>query len=283
MLTAETEARLLSYLHEDVGNGDVTTEITPQRECHAAITVNEKCVVAGVEEAVFLLKNSGLHPRPLKKDGQWARKGEKIMVVVGNNRKVLTLERVCLNILGRMSGVATLCAKAREKINLVKGRKNPGKIVIAVTRKTVPGFQLLDKKAAEVAGCWGHRKNLSEMILLKDNHLAFFPDTLSAVRRAKETGKKFEVEVESMEQALEAAVAQPDIIMLDNFSHAEAKKTIRTLRKKGFKGKIELSGGITLKNLNNYSKLGADIISMGELTKRAKIIDFSLDILNAQR
>ncbi len=293
MLSAEIEARLLGYLREDAGTGDVTSEITPQAQCRAEIMANEKCMIAGIEETVFLLKNVGLNATAKKKDGQWAVKGEIIMEVRGSNRKILTLERVCLNVLGRMSGVATLCAKAKEiaggdikgittrnKISAPKKTQRPLP-VIAVTRKTVPGFQLLDKKAAEVAGCWTHRKNLSEMILLKDNHLTFFPDTLSAAQKAKATGQSFEVEAENKAQALHAAAAQPDILMLDNFTPQEARLTIRALRKKGYRGKIELSGGITLKNLKGYGNIGADIISMGELTKKARIVDFSLGILMA--
>ncbi len=172
---------------------------------------------------------------------------------------------------------------AKGKKGSSRKAKNGRSPIIAVTRKTVPGFQLLDKKAAQAAGCWTHRKDLSEMILLKDNHLAFFPDALRAAQRAKATGKKFEIEAGNGGQALQAAIVRPDILMLDNFTAQQARKTIKLLRKKGFSGKIELSGGITLKNLKGYSTLGADIISMGELTKKAKIIDFSLDIVEVEK
>ncbi len=275
MLTPEIEARLLGYLAEDAGTGDVTAQITPEKECRSQIVANEECILAGAEECAFLLKNSGLAASALKVDGQAVKACEKIFEIRGSSRKTLTLERICLNILGRMSGVATLCARALE----IAGEN----ATIAVTRKTVPGFQLLDKKAAQAAGCWTHRKNLSEMILLKDNHLRFFPSALDAAKKAKETGKKFEIEVETEAQALEVASAQPDMILLDNFSAQDAKKTIAKLRKKGFAGQIELSGGITLKNLKQYSKIGADIISMGELTKKAKIMGFSLDIVEVKK
>lgn len=270
MIAPEIRERLLTYLREDISSGDVTAAITPIEECIASVTSNEKCVLAGIEEVSFLMNDAGLEARAMKHDGEAARKGEKVLEIRGSNRKILTLERVCLNVLGRMSGVATLCSRALE---IAEGRAT-----IAVTRKTVPGFQLLDKKAAQAAGCWTHRRNLSEMILLKDNHLRFFSGALDAAKKAKAAGKKFEIEVETEGQALEAIAAQPDMVLLDNFSPRDAKKTVAKLRKRGFSGQIELSGGITLKNLKRYTNLGADIISMGELTKSARIVDYSLDI-----
>src|SRR3989344_274863 len=206
MLSAETEARPMECLREDLGAGDVTSEITPARECTAQITANESCTIAGLEEISFMMKSRGLNVTHRKKDGEAARKGAAGLEGSGSNGKILSMERVCLNILGRMSGVATLCAKAKAIAP---------KETIAVTRKTVPGFQMLDKKAAEVAGCWTHRKNLAEMILLKDNHLKFFSGAGAAAARAKETGARFEIEAENEKDALEAAVHRPDIIMLD--------------------------------------------------------------------
>ncbi|MFH1390793.1 MAG: carboxylating nicotinate-nucleotide diphosphorylase [Candidatus Diapherotrites archaeon] len=267
MLSKEITQELEHYLKQDIGKGDVTTKITPQKNCNAIIKANENCMIAGIEEASYLFRSRGLKVKILKKDGQKICKGQKILIVNGSNKKILTLERVCLNILGRMSGVATISAEAKSKSKTV-----------SLTRKTIPVFQLLDKKAGEVAGIWSHRKNLNEMILLKENHLKFFPGIIEAIKKAKKTGKKVEVEVETETEAIEAAWAKPYIIMLDNFSPKKAKATIKLLKGLGFNGKIELSGGITLKNLSKYNNLGADIISMGELTKNAKIIDFSLDV-----
>src|SRR3989344_5219126 len=237
MISFETEAKLLSILKEDIGSGDITSAITPAAECTAQIKTNEACTLAGIEEIAFLFKSAGLTVHTHKKDGEIAKKGQKILEVHGSNRKILSYERVCLNILGRMCGVATMCAKAKTIAQ---------KETIAVTRKTVPGFQSLDKKAAEIAGCWTHRKSLSEMILLKDNHLKFFADPNVAALRAKKTGEKFEVEVENEKDALAAAQAAPDIIMLDNFAPKDAKRTIKILRKNAYRGQIELSGGVKL-------------------------------------
>ncbi|MCR4335373.1 MAG: carboxylating nicotinate-nucleotide diphosphorylase [archaeon] len=267
MLSKEIKQELEHYLKQDVGKGDVTTNITPQKNCEAIIKTNENCIVVGIEEISYLFRSRGLKVKPLKKDGQKVNKGTKIIIISGSNKKILTLERICLNILGRMSGVATLASEAKSKSKAV-----------SLTRKTIPGFQMLDKKAGETIGIWSHRKNLNEMVLLKENHLNFFAGIGEAVRKAKKTGKKVEVEVETEAEAIEAVWAKPSIIMLDNFSPKKAKATIKLLKGAGFQGKIELSGGITLKNLSKYSNLGADIISMGELTKNAKIIDFSLEM-----
>jgi len=271
MLSPETKKMLENALKQDIGKGDITSKITPEKKCTALIKAGENCTLAGIEEAVYLLKKNKVNAISRKKDGSRIRKSETILRLEGSNKKILSLERVCLNIIGRMSGIATLCTKAKEKM------KNT-KTTLAVTRKTVPGFQLLDKKAAETTGIWGHRKNLTEMVLLKENHLIFFENISKAVAKAKRTGKKVEVETEKMDEALEATRAKPDTIMLDNFSPKLAKKTIQKIRENGFNGKIELSGGITTKNLHNYKSLGADYVSMGELTKNARMIDFSLEI-----
>jgi nicotinate-nucleotide pyrophosphorylase (carboxylating) len=276
MISPEVEKQLQEYLREDISEGDITSAITPLKECQASIKANQKCVLAGIEEAEFLFKSAGLETKKLKKDGDKAKPKEKILIIKGNNRKILTLERVCLNIIGRMSGVATLCTKAKNKMKKTK-------TILAVTRKTIPGFQTLDKKAAEIAGLWSHRKNLAEMILIKDNHLEFFKNITEALQIAKKTGKKTEIETKNQKEAIEAAKQNPDMIMLDNFNPTDAKKTIEKIKKTGYQGKIELSGGITIKNLKNYMNIGADYISMGELTKNAKILDFSLDIEGVEK
>ncbi|MBI5035712.1 carboxylating nicotinate-nucleotide diphosphorylase [Candidatus Micrarchaeota archaeon] len=188
----------------------------------------------------------------------------------GENRKILSVERTALNVLGRMSGVATLCRKAKE----IAGNNT----TIALTRKTIPGFNVFDKKAAEAAGAWPHRKNLEDAILIKDNHLMFI-SIGEAVRRAKQTKKFAEVEVKTWEEAIEAIEAEPDMVMLDNFPLKEAAKAVREIRSKNRKIKIELSGGISLENLADYAKLKPDYISLGFLTKAAETIDFSVDFV----
>ena len=269
MITTRAKTELESYLREDVNLGDVTSSLLPRVKAKAIIIARETCFLSGIEEISYLLRKHGLKVKALKKDGEKIKRNQKVLEIVGENRTVLSLERICLNVLGRMSGVTTLCNKAKKKCKNTR---------LAVTRKTMPGFQLLDKKAAEVAGLWSHRKDLSEMILIKENHLEFI-GIKEAIRKGKNKNKKVEIEVENQKQALEASTEQPFMIMLDNFSAKNAKISIGKLKNAGFKGKIELSGGITIKNLSRYCNLGADIISMGELTKKANIIDFSLRVL----
>ncbi len=283
MVSLHARKQLLSFLKDDLGKGDVTSSLTPEAECSAHIKANEECTLAGIEEALFLCHHFRIKAKAFKKDGQKVAKGMKIIAMHGSNRKILSIERVLLNVLGRMSGVATLCAKAKKIVGSAKNHHGTAKTTIAATRKTSPGFQPFDKKAAETAGCSGHRKDLHEMVLLKDNHLKFFPSVLEACIAAKRNGKNYEIEVEDETDAALASLAGPHIIMLDNFPPRRAKKCIEMLCDFGFKGKIELSGGITLKNLKKYSNLGADMISMGELTKAARIIDFSLDIAAKKR
>lgn len=267
MLNEEIKQQINFYLKQDLGGGDITSSLLKSREVRGTIFANQKCILAGIEESNFLFEQAGLKVRIIRKDKEFVEKGSKIMIVEGNNKKMLERERLALNIIGRMSGIAMLCNEAQEK----------SETRLAVTRKTVPGFQALDKKAASLVGVWSHRKDLSDFILLKENHLMNFSSIKTAIREAKQKGK-VEIETETREQAMEAAEEKPWMIMLDNFKPEEAKKTIRELRKKGYDGKIELSGGITIKNLKKYDKLGADLISMGQLTKEAKMLDFSMRI-----
>ncbi|MCR4368573.1 MAG: carboxylating nicotinate-nucleotide diphosphorylase [archaeon] len=273
MLSREEKAQLQGYLREDLAKGDVTAKATPLARAIATIKANENCTIAGLEEAIWLLNSKGIAAKAFAKDGMQINRGRVVIEATGENKKLLALERVCLNILGRMSGVATQCAKAK---------KIAPKTMLALTRKTSPGFQLLDKKAGASAGFWTHRKNLSEMVLLKENHLAFFKSIKEAVKAGKKTKKKVEIEVENQKEALEAAQTNADIVMLDNFSPKKATQTILEMRKAGFAGKIEVSGGVTLKNLKEYTKTGANIISMGYPTKNAKIIDFSMRMKKAK-
>ncbi|MBI4044297.1 MAG: carboxylating nicotinate-nucleotide diphosphorylase [Candidatus Diapherotrites archaeon] len=268
------EKMLLEILASDLARGDVSTRLTPAAKCTATIMAGEKCVLSGVEEAVYLLRHAKARVTVHKKDAQTAKKGERIITASGQNREILECERTVLNVLGRMSGVATLCKKASR----ISGKKTK----IFLTRKTMPGFNEFDKKACMHGGVFPHRKNLSEMILFKDNHLEFagIRELLEKAGKAKKStpAKKIEIEVEDTKQALKAAQNGADIIMLDNFSPNGAKKTIARIKKINPRALVELSGGITLKNLGQYVNLGADMVSMGQLTKEAKMVDFSMTI-----
>jgi len=198
---------------------------------------------------------------------------ERELEVSGENHAILSVERTALNILGRMSGVATACANAAEIAKPCK---------VALTRKTMPGLNMFDRRAAALGGADTHRFTLSEMVLLKSNHLKFFGSVMEAVKTAKEKAsfsKKVEIEVRNIEEALEAAKAEPDIIMLDNFPVDDAKKAAAEIRKINPKVLVECSGGITMQNIKDYAAAEPDIISMGELTKSAKSVDYSLSII----
>ncbi|MEK7540330.1 MAG: carboxylating nicotinate-nucleotide diphosphorylase [Patescibacteria group bacterium] len=268
------EKKLLEILAQDIGKEDVSTRLVPETPCTAVVTAGETCVVSGVEEAVFLLRHAKAKVTIHKKDGEQAKKEDKIITAKGRNKPILECERTVLNVLGRMSGVATLCKKASQ----IAGKKAR----IFLTRKTMPGFNEFDKKACAHGGVFPHRKNLAEMILFKDNHLEFASITnlLKKAHHAKKftPAKKVEIEVDNTRQAIEAAENGADIIMLDNFSPQNAKKTIARIKKINPHVQVELSGGINLKNLEKYVNIGADMVSMGQLTKEAKMVDFSMTL-----
>jgi len=270
MLSSQMKKRLVAILKDDIGKGDVTSALLQPKKCTAKVVAGETCVVAGLEEAKFLFNHLGVKAKALAKDGSKVRKGKAVLSLHGLNKKILLAERTALNVLSRMSEVATTCADAK------KAAKN---VTVALTRKTMPGFNLFDKKAALLAGIWPHRINLRSFVLLKDNHLPFFDSAHEAVAAARKKygKKKVEIEVDNMQQALDAASAKPDIIMLDNFKPKKAKAAVKRLRKV-FSGKIELSGGIDSKNLVQYAKAKPDIISMGCLTYATKWRDFSLKV-----
>jgi len=273
MLSLKMKKKLKEILADDICGSDVTSALVPERKCRAKIVAKESCTIAGLEEVKFLFKSNGVNAGSSFRDGERVRKHSVILKLAGKNQTVFSIERTALNILGRMSGVATVCAEAKKI-----AKKNA---TVAATRKTMPGFNVFDKKAAKSAGIWPHRLNLNEFVLLKDNHLPFFKSPFEAVVAARKkygSSKKIEVEVDTLQQAFDAAGAKPEIIMLDNFSPAKARGAVKNLRKV-FKGKIELSGGITLCNLKQYSAAKPDLISMGGLTHSVKSCDFALDLI----
>ncbi|MDO8428873.1 MAG: carboxylating.nicotinate-nucleotide diphosphorylase, partial [Candidatus Diapherotrites archaeon] len=187
MLTKKMKARLKLFLQDDLGQGDITSQLISNKNCTAIIQVKETCTLAGLDELVYLFSLKKCKVKLFAKDGQFIKKGKTIAEIKGNNHSILGIERTALNVLSRMSGVATTCAHARKIIG-------KSKIQIALTRKTLPGFNLLDKKSAVLAGVYPHRLNLSSAILIKDNHLKFFPNVLEATVNAKQycKGKKVE-------------------------------------------------------------------------------------------
>jgi nicotinate-nucleotide pyrophosphorylase (carboxylating) len=279
------EKKLLDILAEDIGQGDITTALTIPAEStsEAQIVAKEAGIAAGIEEAKVLLESLGLKVETLASDGERINPKQTLMKIRGNTRTILSTERTILNIVSRMSGIATTTRRLVEKLQKAKlGTK------IACTRKTAPGLLYLDKKAVLVGGGDTHRLHLDDMVLIKDNHIAVAGSIEVAVKRAKEVGsftKKIEVEVSSAEDALAAARAGADIIMLDNFSPKQVEKAVSRLEEAAFSGKvlIEASGGITAENILEFASKQVDIVSLGELTHSAKTLDLSLEITKIKK
>ena len=279
------EEKLRNMLAEDIGEGDVTTALIVSTgvSAEAEVRCNEPGVVAGIEEATVLLESLGLKVRASSEDGDEIRANQILMNISGDARAILSVERTLLNLLSRMSGIATGTRRLVKEV-----RKAKLKTRVACTRKTAPGLLYFDKKAVLVGGGDTHRLHLDDMILIKDNHIAIAGGLQKAVRDAKERAsfsKKIEVEVTSPADALEAAKAGGDMVMLDNFSPEQIKKAIALLKKKKMYGKIllEASGGITKENVVGFASTGVDVVSLGEITNSSKALDISLKMVGLRK
>ena len=273
------EGKLAEMLAEDVGQGDITTSLIVLGEStsEAQVIAKETGVAAGIEEAKILLESLGLKVEDLIEDGEEIKTKRTIMKISGDTRMILSVERTILNLLSRMSGIATTTRQLTEKLQAIKLKTK-----IAATRKTAPGLLYFDKKAVRIGGGDTHRLHLDDMILVKDNHIVVAGGVEKAVKQVKQEvsfSKKIEVEVTAGADVLKAAEAGADIIMLDNFSPEQIEDAITSLKKAGFFGRIllEASGGITAENLLDFASK-VDIVSMGELTHSAKALDISLEI-----
>jgi nicotinate-nucleotide pyrophosphorylase (carboxylating) len=279
------EEKLRAMLAEDVGQGDITTAllIPAGTIVEAEITSAESGVAAGIEEAGILLESLGLRTEALVVDGKRIRSKEALMKISGDARTVLSVERTLLNVLSRMSGIATATRRL-----IVKLQKAGAKTRVACTRKTAPGLLYFDKKAVLLGGGDPHRLHLDDMILIKDNHIAVAGGVADAVHKAKERAsfsKKIEVEVTKIQDVLVAAEAGADVIMMDNFSPEQIKKALVLLRRKKPYGKVllEASGGITAENILSFCLPGVDVVSLGEITGSPKTLDISLEITKIRK
>jgi len=274
------EKKLKQILAEDVGQGDVTSEavVPAALTVEAVVLAKESGVAAGIEETVIFAESLELSVKAEVSDGDEVKKGTVILKVSGNARVILSAERTLLNLLSRMSGIATATRRLVEKL-----RKAKSAAKIAATRKTAPGLLYFDKKAVVVGGGDPHRLRLDDMVLIKDNHVAIAGSVENAVKKAKAHGasKKIEAEVTSVADAVKAAETGADIVMLDNFSPKQVRDAVEALKKAGFFGKVmlEVSGGITEQNLLEYASTQVNIISMGALTHSVKALDISLEII----
>jgi len=274
------ESKFRRFVEEDLGRGDVTTFYTIPRGTvvEAEIIAKEKGVLAGVEEALTFLETFGLQSRALSEDGSKINERKKVLHIEGDAATLLSIERTLLNLLSRMSGIATATNRLAEKI-----RRAGYKTRVACTRKTAPGLSYFDKKAVMIGGADAHRGGLDDMVLIKDDHIAVAGSVKEAVRRVREKvsfSKRIEVEVTSVKDALEVAGAGIDIIMLDNFTPKETQDAINLLKKKGLRDRvlIEASGGITEQNILEYAAAGVNIVSLGEITQSVKALDLGLEV-----
>ncbi len=266
---------LAKFLSEDLGKGDITTNLLPRKKIKARIISRQDGIIAGVNYVKEIFLSKGCTVRIIKKDGDKTRSNQTILEITGYAKSVLPCERTALNLLSRMSGIATKTKKLVEKINTVNS-----KVKLYATRKTAPGLRFFDKEAVKIGGGEKHRMSLDQMIMIKDNHLAIAGSLPRLIIKARKKYKKIEVEVENQEDALLAASTGVNIIMLDNFSPKEIINTVNRLKKSKLRKrvKLEASGGINEKNVMKYAKTGVDMISIGEITNAVTGIDFSLEI-----
>ena len=267
------EAIVAAALAEDVGEGDVTTEATVDADARgtAQLLVKEPGVVCGLEiaAAVFRALDPDTHFEPLVEEGARVDGPTPVATVAGPLRAILTGERVALNFLARLSGIATL---TRRYVDAVEGTG----AAILDTRKTTPGLRLLEKHAVATGGGRNHRMGLFDGVLIKDNHLRAAGSVGDAVARARAaTGLPIEVECDTIEQVREAVAAGADAILLDNMTTAELRESIAL---SAGRARLEASGGITLENVRAVAETGVDEISIGALTHSARSLDVSLEV-----
>ena len=264
---------ILNALEEDVGTGDITTESTipEDRVAHGLYKAKESGILCGIGVAkrVFELIDPTIEFTALKKDGNPIEKGEIIAEVRGKATNVLTGERTGLNLMQRMSGIATRTAEAVKQVEGTNAK-------ICDTRKTTPGLRVIEKYAVKVGGGTNHRFNLADGILIKDNHIVAAGSITAAVRAARENAPhtlKIEVEVETFEELNEALEAGADIIMLDNMSCEDMKKAVGIVAGRAI---TEASGNMGDRNLAEVAACGVDLISIGALTHSVRALDISL-------
>ena len=263
-----------NWLREDVGNFDLTTQIIVdsgvQNTFNLVARQNSKICGLEVARLVFEEVDNELEFRAFCQDKDEVKSGFRIASITGNAAAILTAERVVLNILQRMCGIATMTAKFAEKISDTKA-------VLVDTRKTTPGLRLLEKYAFYCGGGKNHRFGLDSGVMLKDNHIALVGNIFEAVRLAKERTPiltKIEVECETLAQVKDAMAAGADLIMLDNMITKEMKSAVKLVN-----GKIpiECSGGVNINNIKQKAETGVDYISVGRITQSVPCIDIGLD------
>lgn len=262
-------------LKEDIGPGDITTDnlIAPQLKGQGVIIAKEPLVVAGLNVAkqVFEYLDTEVMFRSEYADGDFVKKGDALANVEGKLRALLSGERTALNFLQRLSGISTLVRSYTNELS----DKN---IRLVDTRKTTPGWRVLEKYAVRTGGAYNHRIGLYDGVLIKDNHIAAFGGVKKAIDHIRTQVShllKIEVEVSSLDQVKQALAANADVIMLDNMTLKQIKEATAFIDKRAV---VELSGGVTKDDLKSLADTGVDIISVGALTHSARCVDISMQI-----
>lgn len=266
---------------EDIGNGDITSQLIVPEECiaNAQIICKEDCILAGlpfIRRFLYILSlNFSLQPNSIEfkeyfKDGDFIEKGKIIAELKGNARLLLAGERIALNILQRLSGIATLTA---EFVRRTEGFN----VKILDTRKTTPGLRFMEKYAVRIGGGHNHRFALYDAILVKDNHIKIAGSVKEALIRVKKNSvhQKVEVEVKNLAELKDAISLGADIVMLDNMDIETMKKAVKLAKNKVL---LEASGGVSLDNIREIASIGIDFISIGALTHSARAVDISMKI-----
>ncbi len=274
-LNEYTERIINASLVEDIGSGDITTEaIVPEnKKGRARIVAKQRAVVAGllVAEKIFKTLDDTIGFKRHLNDGDVVKKGDVIATVSGRLKNILTAERVALNFLQRLSGVATT---TREYIKKTKGLP----VKILDTRKTTPCMRIMERYAVQIGGGFNHRFGLFDAILIKDNHIKVaggVEEAIGRVRARYPKGTSIEVEVRTLKEVREALKADADIIMLDNMGIDRIKKALKLIDGRAF---VEVSGGVTLDNVARIARTGVDYISVGALTHSVRAVDMSLEV-----
>lgn len=274
---------IVRSLEEDIGDGDHSSIacIPPDAEGKAKLLVKQEGVIAGLRVAAVLFKtvDPGLHAEFFIRDGEKVNPGDIAFILSGNQRSILKSERLVLNIMQRMSGIATSTAEYAAKLDGLRTK-------ILDTRKTTPGLRALEKEAVSLGGGMNHRFGLYDMIMLKDNHIDFAGGIEKAIERTsdylKRKGLKLKVEIEARnlgEVRRILAAGKVDRIMLDNFNLADTRSAVELIA-----GRLETesSGGITLETIRSYAECGVDFISVGALTHQIKSLDMSLKTIRPE-
>jgi len=276
-MDTQVARQIQQFLEEDIGLGDITTDSVfgPDQLGKAVFVAKEEFVAAGLDEIaplVFTTRNPAIVCAALKKDGETVRPGEQIFSAQGPVRDLLSAERVALNLVQRLSGIATLTAAFVREVEGLPVR-------IIDTRKTTPGLRAFEKYAVRVGGGHNHRFSLADGILLKDNHIAACGSITEAVKILRDKAPhtlKIEVETENLAQVAECLACEVEIIMLDNMAPTLMRQAVSLISGRAL---VEASGGVKLANVREIAETGVDLISVGALTHSAKAMDISMRLI----